>query len=261
MQTIELRKSVIPSTTIIIPAYNEEDRIGRVLEEITDLIVVNNLKWDVIVSIDGSDNTEEIVKRFSKEYTFLKYEKWKARSGKGNSIKRVVKESTGEFTLIADADGSIKFNDILNGYSVCDGYDAILFGRYSNNGNEIPLYRRIPSRGFNILVRVMLGMKVRDTQCGYKLVRTDLIKEAFRRVCVTNAFFDVALLYHIKNLGGRIKEVEVKYSHQEESKFNIIALIIGEGVSLFAFRLRHSRLYKYVPHWATDIYLRKFRWI
>ena len=252
---------MMPSITIIIPAYDEERRIGRVLEEIADFVTVNNLKWDVIVSIDGNDNTEEIVKGLSKEYSFVKYDRGRGRSGKGFAIKRVVDKSMGEFTLIADADGAASLQDILNGFPHCDTYDAILFDRYSADGNAIPLYRRIPSRGFNILVRTMLGLKVTDTQCGYKLVRTSIIKEALKRIGVTNTFFDVALLYHIQKMGGRIKEIEVKYSHRDESKFNIIGLILGLGVSLFAFRIRHSRFYKYVPKWAAELYLRKFRWI
>ncbi len=261
MQAVAPENLIVPSTTIIIPAYNEEKRIGKVLEEIGDFITVNNLKWDVIVSIDGSDNTEEIVKGFSKDYSFVKYDRGRGRSGKGYAIKRVVDKSMGEFTLIADADGAVSLQGILKGFSYCGTYDAILFDRYSADGNAIPLYRRIPSRGFNILVRAMLGLNVTDTQCGYKLVKTTIIKEAFKRIGITNTFFDVALLYHIQKMGGKIKEIEVKYSHRDESKFNILALILGNGVSLFAFRIRHSRFYKYVPKLATELYLRKFRWI
>ena len=252
---------MIPSTTIIIPAYNEENRIGRVIEEIKDLVTTNNLNWDVIVSIDGKDNTEEIVKGFSSLYPFIRYQKSKGRSGKGYAIKRVINSSTGEFTMIMDADGAVELPDIVKNFQYLAKYDAILFDRYSSTRNSIPLYRRVPSRGFNILVRTMLGLNVRDTQCGYKIVRTDLIKEAFRRVGITNSFFDVSLLYHIKKMGARIKEVDVMYAHDEKSKFNIWAEIIGQGISLLAFRLRHSRFYKYVPRWATDLYLRKFRWI
>ncbi len=261
MQAFATENLIIPSTTIIIPAYNEEKRIRMVLEEITYFVYVNKLNWDVIVSIDGNDKTEEIVKSFSKDYSFVKYERGRVRSGKGYAIKRVVDKSKGEFTLIADADGAVSLRDILNGLPYCGTYDAILFDRYSADGNAIPLYRRIPSRGFNILVRAMLGLKVTDTQCGYKLVRTSIIKEAFKRIGITNAFFDVALMYHIQKMGGKIKEIEVKYSHRDESKFNILALILGHGVSLFAFRIRHSRFYKYVPKWAVELYLRKFRWI
>ena len=261
MLATEAQNRMIPSMTIIIPAYNEENRIRRVLEEIKDLVTTNNLNWDVIVSIDGKDNTEEIVKGFTSLYPFIRHQKSQGRSGKGYAIKRVINSSTGEFTMIMDADGSVELTDIVKNFQYLTKYDAILFDRYSANGNTIPLYRRIPSRGFNMLVRAMLGLEVTDTQCGYKLVRTSIIKEAFKRIGITNTFFDVALLYHIQKLGGKIKEIEVKYSHRDESKFNIIGEILGQGVSLFAFRIRHSRFYKYVPKWATELYLRKFRWI
>jgi glycosyltransferase involved in cell wall biosynthesis len=256
----EQQMILLPSTTIIIPAYNEEQRIGGVLKEVSDFVSANKLKWDIIVSIDGSDSTDEVVKSFSKIYPFIKYEKEEGRSGKGYAIKRVVGKATGEFTLVADADGAVTLQEILKGFSYCDSYDVILFGRYSGNGNKIPIYRRVPSRGFNILVKVMLGLDLNDTQCGYKLIKTSLLKEAFSKVSVTNAFFDVALFYYIKRMGGKIKEVEVKYLHKGDSKFNILSLVIGEGISLLAFRLRHSRFYKYVPIWARELYQRKFKW-
>ena len=251
----------LPSVTIIIPAYNEESRIKGVLDEIFDFISTNNADWDVIVSVDGDDGTADIVRSYSSEYPFIKLDRGMERGGKGNAIKRVVKNSRGEFTLIMDADGSVRLEDIVNNIHYLHDYDALLFDRYSNPENSIPFRRRIPSRGFNILVRAFLKVNVRDTQCGYKIIRTDIIKDAFNKIGVTNTFFDVALHYHIRKMGGRFKEIDVKYLHNEESKFNVLPEIIGQGVSLFAFILRHSRFYKYVPKWARELYLRKFRWI
>jgi len=263
MQSVQTKYDVanIPSVTIIIPAYNEEKRIGRVLQEISEFITINNPNWNVIVSIDGNDGTEEIVKDYSKKYSFISYNKKGSRAGKGGAIKRVVTEATGEFTIIMDADGSVNFQAITDNLSLVNNYDVILFDRYSKKGNRIPALRRIPSRGFNALVKVLFGIRVNDTQCGYKIIRTEMLKRAFSQVSITNAFFDVALLFYLKRSGARIGEVEVAYDHSEESKFNIVALIMGEGVSLVAFRVRHSRFYKYVPEWARNLYFRKFKWI
>ena len=251
----------LPSVTIIIPAYNEESRIKGVLDEISDFVSTNKADWDLIVSVDGDDGTADIVRRYSSKYPFIKLNRGTERGGKGNAIKRVVSYSRGDFTLIMDADGSVRLDDIVNNIHYLHNYDALLFDRYSNPENSIPFRRRIPSRGFNILVRVFLKVKVKDTQCGYKIIRTDIVKEAFNRIGVTNTFFDVALLYHIRKMGARLKEIDVKYLHNEESKFNVFPEIIGQGVSLFAFILRHSRFYKYIPNWARELYLRKFRWI
>jgi len=251
----------IPSVTIIIPAYNEEKRIGRVLREISEFITINGLNWTVILSIDGNDGTEEIVKDYSRKYSFISYNKNGKRGGKGGAIKRGVSESTGEFTILMDADGSISFKAIVDNLSLVKNYDVILFDRYLNEDNHIPILRRIPSRGFNALVRVLFGIKVSDTQCGYKIIRTEMLKKAFSQVSVTNTFFDVALLFYLKGMGARIGEVSVAYNHDEESRFNVVAEVLGQGVSLIAFRIRHSRFYKYVPEWTKELYYRKFRWI
>ena len=261
VQSDLLKKAVPPSVTVLIPAYNEESRIGSVLNELTDYIKGASVDWNIIVSIDGSDGTEDVVKRLSKDYPFILYDKSNSRSGKGLAIKRVVEKSDKEYILIMDADSSICFPDILSSFSDIDGYDMIIFNRYSNNMNNIPFVRRTASRAFNIIVKAALGIQVEDTQSGYKLMKTNLAKEAFRKISVTDATYDVALLYYTKQLGRSFKEVGVKYNHDQSSKFNVILLSIGMGISLLAFRVRHSRFYKYVPKWATELYKRKFRWI
>ena len=62
-------------------------------------------------------------------------------------------------------------------------------------------------------------------------------------------------------MGGKIREIPIKYVYDKNSKFKVSSMVIGGGISLFAFRMRHSRFYKYVPRWATELYLKKFRWI
>ncbi|MCW1306105.1 MAG: glycosyltransferase, partial [Candidatus Parvarchaeota archaeon] len=88
----------IPNLTVIIPAYNEENRIASVLDELTDYISSNNMPWNIIISIDGNDNTENIVKNYIAKYNFISYNKKEGRNGKGQSIKRAVPFATGEFT-------------------------------------------------------------------------------------------------------------------------------------------------------------------
>ena len=262
MQSTASLNSAIPTATIIIPAYNEEERIGKVLREIADFISKNNVNWNVIVSIDGNDGTEDIVKKMMGEYNFISYDKNHGRGGKGYAIKRVVGKATGEYTILMDADGSLDFSKITDSINYMKDYDIIIFDRYSNKNNRIPFFRRMPSRGFNILVRAILGIKVNDTQSGYKIIRTDMIREAFSKIAVTDAFYDVALLYYLNEFNPIIKEIdEVTYNHESNSKFNVISLTLGMGISLVAFRVRHSRLYKYIPDWARELYSRKFKWI
>ena len=247
--------------TIIIPAYNEEKRIKPVLEEICTYIGSNNLPWNVIVSIDGDDGTELLLKDFAAHYPFLTYLKGSGRNGKGGAIKRAINAATGEFVMLMDADGSTSLDSLVPSLNLLGNFDVIIFDRYSDADNKMPFVRRFASRGFNVLVRGALGIKVRDTQCGYKIIRTSYAKKAFDNISVTNAFFDVALLYYLKKHGAGIIEVPVRYNHGDESKFNTVGLVLGEGISLFGFRIRHSRFWKYIPKKLIDLYYRKFRWI
>jgi len=247
--------------TIIIPAYNEEKRIKPVLEEICTYIGSNNLPWNVIVSIDGDDGTELLLRDFAAHYPFLSYLKGSGRNGKGSAIKRAINSATGEFVMLMDADGSISLDSVVPSLNLLGNFDVIIFDRYSDPENKMPFVRRFASRGFNVLVRGALGIKVRDTQCGYKIMRTSYARKAFDDISVSNTFFDVALLYYLKEHGADLTEVPVKYSHGDESKFNTVGEVLGQGVSLFGFRIRHSRFWKYIPKKLIDLYYRKFRWI
>lgn len=249
------------SLSIIIPAYNEENRIKPLLDELVNFVNGNELSWDIIVSVDGSDGTAEILESFAQNYPFVSYVKNGDRDGKGNAIKRALSISNTSYILLMDSDRSVKTEDLLTHLKSVGDYDVLLFERYSDPLNEIPLLRRIASRGFNLFVKVILGIPVNDTQTGYKLIRADIAKEAFKKVTVTDAFYDVALLYYIKKMGGKISEISVRYYHALGSKFKILSLVLGMGATLLGFRIVHSRFNKYVPQTIKNIYYRKFRWI
>lgn len=247
--------------TIIIPAYNEADRIGPVLNDVCRFIQENKLPWDVIVSIDGSDGTDMLVREKMIHFPFLNYNKGNGRSGKGGAIKRAIKIATGEYLILMDADNSISFAQILSGIPDLAKNAVIILERYSSEKNHIPFLRRFASRGFNVLVQAMLGLRVKDTQSGYKLMDAEMAQKAFNSITVTNTFYDVALLYKVKQFGGRIAEKPVLYSHDGESKFNVVSEIMGQGMSLLAFRIRYSPMYKHIPESIKRLYYRKFRWI
>ena len=247
--------------TLIIPAYNEAGRIGPVLNDVCRFITENKLPWDVIVSIDGSDGTDMLVRKMMTLFPFLNYTKGNGRNGKGGAIKRAINIATGEYFILMDADNSISFTQILSAIPEMAGNDAVILERYSAKKNHIPVLRRFASRGFNILVQALLGLRVKDTQSGYKLMDAELALKAFSSMTVTNTFYDVALLYKIKQFGGRIAEKPVLYSHDGESKFNVVSEIMGQGMSLLAFRIRYSSMYKHIPESIKKLYYRKFRWI
>ena len=173
--------------SIIIPAYNEEKRIKPVLEDIVDYITLNRLNWDVILAIDGNDGTEALAKKFLSRYDNIRVVRAAGRSGKGGSIKRSLNFIKSEFVILMDADNSIPFSTIISNLNLISEFDCIIFSRYTASMNEIPPVRRMISRGFNWLLRLSLDLNVRDTQSGYKIIRTRPFKRAMNQVSVTNA--------------------------------------------------------------------------
>lgn len=247
--------------TVIIPAYNEESRISPVLEELCDFISEYSVPWKVIVMIDGSDGTLSIVRNFSEQFSFVKYVSAEGRNGKGGAIKRSLDLIESDFVIIMDADNSVLFTNVLENVHLLRDNDVVILSRYISVSSNIPLLRRIISRGFNLALRVLLDLRISDTQSGYKLLRTTVLKEAMSKVTTTNTFYDVALLYYVNESGSKILEVPVPYEHDKGSTFHPLGEIIGQGVSLLAFTIRHTRLFDFIPKSLTDLYYRKFRWM
>ena len=98
--------------TVVMPAYNEEDVIGKTLDEICDFISSNNLKWSVIVPMDGNDGTGQIVSHYSSIFPFVSMIKSNKRNGKGGAIKRVLDRIKSDYVILMDADGSMPFSDL-----------------------------------------------------------------------------------------------------------------------------------------------------
>lgn len=247
--------------SIVIPAYNEEKRIRPIIDEICRYINKNNLMWELVISIDGNDGTENLVKSMASEFNFLKYVKGKGRTGKGAAIKRALSIVEGNYILLMDADGAISFEDILLSLDVSQEYDVINFERYTKKTNKIPKIRRVVSRGYNFYIRILLGIKINDTQCGYKLIKTSLARKIFAKLTITDGFFYAPMFYYFKKWNSKILELPIRYSHDEGSKFSVRNMILGGFVSALAFRLRYSRFWKYLPEKLIEIYYRKFKWI
>lgn len=247
--------------TVIIPAYNEENRILPVLNEVCSFISKNMLSWEVVVSIDGTDRTEVIAKEMMGKFSFLNYTKGTGRSGKGGAIKRALDFCSGDYLILMDADGAIPFNEIIKYLHLLDRYDMINFDRYKKRENRIPRLRRLVSRGYNLYIKLLFNLDINDTQCGYKIMRTLDTKEVFNKLTITNGFFYSPFFVYLKKMKVKTVEVSVSYQHEEGSKFSVSSMILGGFVSALAFRLRISPLWKFVPNRIVKLYYKKFRWI
>jgi len=248
--------------SIVIPAYNEEKRIKPVLDDISDFIRSNNLSWEVIIVIEGNDNTEKIVNYYHENFPFISSIKLPGRNGMGNAIKKGILASKGDYIILMDADNSAKISDMINKVKDLErfeNYDIINFDRYSLKENNIPFKRRFPSRGFNFILRAIFKIDVLDTQCDYKIMKKSAVLPIIDKITIKTGFFLSAIFIYAKKMKLKIIEIPLPYHHTENGKIHVILTTVGHLLTIIAFMVRHSRFYKYIPDWARSLYYRKFR--
>lgn len=265
MNNVTSENQVLPfllkSCSIVIPAYNEESRITSVLDETCNFIKNNKLPWEIIIAVDGNDNTNEIVEKYHNYYSFVISRKSPGRSGMGGAIRRGIASASGEFTILMDADGSAKLQNMLENASLLEKYDVLNFNRYSLPSNFIPVKRKLASRGFNLILKLLFNIDVQDTQCGYKIMKTKVALSIANKITFSNAFFLTAIFLHSKKMGVKVIEVPLCYKHTDGSKFNVVMTSISYLISIFAFRTKNSFLFRYIPSSFRQLYYRKFRYL
>ncbi|MBX8640874.1 MAG: glycosyltransferase [Thermoplasmata archaeon] len=252
-------KSKPAGISLVIPAYNEADRIGNALDAYLQVLQSIGLPYEVNVIMDGTDNTPEIVARYS-ERGVLGY-RHSAKLGKGGAIIEGLKKASYNVTGYVDADGSLSPESLKTMLRYVNDYDCVVGSRWidgSRWNREEPVPNRIASRLFNVLVRGLLGLPLRDTQCGAKLFRTEIVGELLSKTVVTNRTFDIAILYHAWRGGKRIVEVPVTWTHDDRTRMPILRVIPIMFVTLVGVRLMNLPVRKYIPRIVIDFFIRKY---
>lgn len=210
--------------SIIIPAYNEEKRIRVSLGMYANYFLTKHPDSELIVICDGDDSTAEIVKELSREYNRIFLFEYGERLGKGGGITEGFRKAKGESIAFVDADVSVSPEDLEKIIKSLDEVDCAIGSRRmpgSIIGKNQPFKRRITSRGFNMLVNAIFDLNIRDTQCGAKAFRKEVIVSMLPKIRSRGFEFDVELLWHIKKKGFSIREVPIAWQHTENSHFTL----------------------------------------
>ena len=202
--------------SLIIPAYNEEKRIKQTLVKYFNVLLKNNFNFEIIVEMDGcTDRTPEIVRNFAKKHKQIKILEFKKKLGKGGGILKGFEKANGEIIGFVDADGSVHPDDIVKLIKVLEKTkaDGVIASRRMKESVVInqPFLRKVLSKCFNILVRILFFFPYKDTQCGAKFFRKNVIKEILPLMNTHGFAFDVELLYLIKKKGFKVVEVGVTW--------------------------------------------------
>jgi len=210
--------------SLIIPAYNEERRIKRVLEDYCQFFRRYGDDVEIIVVMDGcNDYTSEIVKEFSQRYRTVKLQQFPYRLGKGGGITRCLKLIRGNLIGFVDADGAVEAKELVRLASQIelDGLDVVIGSRWVEGAKIVKaqsIQRKILSRGFNALVRICFRLRFKDTQCGAKVFKKEVIDACLPCLNSTDFIFDVDLLYNATKKNFNIKEVPIEWENIKGSK-------------------------------------------
>ena len=220
------------SLSVVIPAYNEAVRLGNTLRAVVDYLRQYAPDAELIVVDDGSsDETAELARQTLRDAagplrsSVISY---KSNLGKGRAVRLGLLAGRGDVTLFSDADLSTPITEapklidpIVNGD--CD----VTFGSRALErqliGVHQPWRREQGGRIFNLVVRLATGLPFWDTQCGFKAFRMSVCRPLVEAATVDRFGFDVELLYLAFRAGLRLKEIPVRWDHNEGSKVNVVS--------------------------------------
>jgi dolichyl-phosphate beta-glucosyltransferase len=229
-----------PFLTIVVPAYNEAGRIRDTLERLCHFKELQPYSIELMVVDDGS--TDQTVETIS-EFPGVRLVRNDRNHGKGFTVRHGVLEARGEFILFTDADLSTPIEELDKLLSALQssGADAAVGSRALKReliGIRQPLFRDMAGRFFNLLVRAFTGLRLHDTQCGFKLFKRSSTRQAFERMRVEGFGFDPELLFLIERIGGRVVEVPVRWNDNPATKVRFLRDSTRMFLDLIAIRWR-----------------------
>ncbi len=212
--------------SLIIPAYNEENRIRNTIINYDNCLKERFKNYEIIVVLNGCrDKTLSIVKELQQKTPKLKFMNYEEPIGKGGAIIEGMRYAEGQIVGFVDADDAFNIHRIMGIIeNVDEGTDCVIASKWKTQRfREVrePFTRKTLSRGWNYLVRIMLGLRYYDTQAGAKFCKKEVLEKIGYDFVSRDFTFDAELLHKIKQKKYKIKEVFVPSKHIRGSKFKL----------------------------------------
>ena len=234
--------------SIIIPAYNEEDRIVQTISKTIFYLNEQNYLSEILVVSDGSmDNTGNVVKGFDpgKNVT-LKFFEYHPNRGKGYAVRYGMLQGKFEIIMFMDADYSVPMEEVEKGLKLIDKGADIAIASRAIEGSAVSqhqnFFREVSAKLYTFIQNLYLGINYRDTQCGFKLFTRNAAQKLFSEQKLHSVIFDPEILWLAKKAGFKVAEFPVEWKHMEDSRIQYDSLM----KSLFVFQelFRIKKLHK-----------------
>jgi glycosyltransferase involved in cell wall biosynthesis len=215
----------MPKYSLIIPAYNESARLGATLDRVLEHIGAQRWDAEVIVVNDGSrDDTAEMVRARAQANPRLRLIENPGNHGKGYSVRNGMLQAAGHIRLFTDADLSAPIEEADGLFAAIEaGADVAIGSRWlrpDTQAQRQSLLRQFYGRTFNLILRLLLGLRFKDTQCGFKAFSRSSAQTLFSMQTITGWGFDAELLFLADRLGLKVEEVPVVWSDAEGTRIH-----------------------------------------
>lgn len=212
--------------SVVIPAYNEELRLGKTLRVIHTYLQRQPYPAEIIVVDDGSqDGTASTVRAFDAALPSIHLLQNGRNRGKGFSVRQGFLQAQGEYLLFSDADLSTPIEEVEKLFVALREPCDIAIGSRALPGSRVeihqPRYREYMGRLFNLFVQMLAVPHIQDTQCGFKCFRREAALAICNRMTAERFGFDVEMLYLARQLGYRVREVPVVWRHSPQTRVRL----------------------------------------
>jgi dolichyl-phosphate beta-glucosyltransferase len=207
---------------VVVPAYNEERRIGESLAKMRSYLNGAGCDYEIIVVDDGStDSTSDVVRRVAARDSGVRLVSNRKNRGKGYTVRRGMEEAKGETILFSDADLSTPIEEFDRLSAYLDDYDLVIASRSLPDSRVLvhqPFYRELMGRLFNVLVQVLLVRGIIDTQCGFKIMNRRAADRITGLLRIDSFSFDVEMILAARRQGLGVKDVPVRWINSPGSR-------------------------------------------
>jgi len=236
-----------PDISLILPAYDEAQRILGTIKESAEYFSNRSSTYEIIVAADGTDGTRELVEALAASDSRIRVIGSAERRGKGRGIREAVALAEGSVIGFADADNKVPIAEYDRIEPHLRAGVPIVIGSRAMEGSRIermqPLHRQLGSKGFYIFLKLVIGLHgIHDTQCGFKFFRNDVAKRIFRHQKVDGYMFDVEILTLAWRSGYYIEQVPIRWRDDGDSRLQLLRGNIRNVIDVFRIRFSSSGL-------------------
>jgi glycosyltransferase involved in cell wall biosynthesis len=231
--------------SFVVPAYNEEESIETALGTLDGVVKDKRLPYEIVVVDDGSrDKTLSRAIKYASRNGHVKVISYTQNEGKGYAVRTGFLQTKGDVVVFADSDMDIDLSTVTKYVDALEHGDIVVATKWHPDSRvDMPLIRRILSHGFNVLVRILTGANLKDTQVGLKVMKKSAFANIFPRLCVKRYAFDVELLAVANLYGLRIvqlpTQLRIRGAFRLKEIFKMFQDLLG-----IAYRLRLLHWYQ-----------------